>query len=76
MGQSFQDGEEETEKKFQGEQKAYFKYFQNCNEQQSLALHLFKKIIGKKLILIDYKLNYGVCKALSKGFEGKPTLLD
>ena len=47
----------------------YRKYLQNCRNEKVLPLPIISKINEGVLSLDDYKLNFGLCKALGNVFE-------
>jgi len=47
----------------------YRKYLQNCRNEKVLPLPIISKINEGVLSLDDYKLNFGLCKALGTVFE-------
>lgn len=50
-------------------------YFNGCVKEQAVILPILNRIVAKGLILINYKLNMGVCSAIGEAFSGNPKLL-
>lgn len=58
-----------------GDQMGMILYFKQCQKEQKLALPILQKIFEKKLILRDYTINEGVCKAIRDALEKDPDLM-
>ena len=58
-----------------GEQMGMILYFKQCQKEQNLALPILQKIFEKKLILKDYLIGEGVCKAIRDALEQDPDIM-